>query len=216
VSILLKGDNMKDLIIVGAGSFAREVLLLVKRINEREKKWNILGFIDDNNRALDGIKCDYSIIGSICNWTPQGNEVFACGISNPKAKEHVVNKLKSKNAVFETLVAPHARLGDFVDIGEGVVVLGDSIGSCAVLGNFVSIMGSMIGQDSVIGDYSTTTGYANIASAKLGKRVFVGSHAVVLNRLSVGDDAVIGAGSIVIRNVKAGTTVFGSPAKRIY
>ena len=31
----------------------------------------------------------------------------------------------------------------------------------------------------------------------------------------VGDDAFIGIGSVVINNVKAGTKVFGNPAKRI-
>ena len=84
-----------------------------------------------------------------------------------------------------------------------------------VLGDFTSIMGSMIGQDSNIGDFSTTTGYVNVVSAKLGKRVFIGSHSVILKDRIVGDDAYVGAGSIVIKNVKEGTKVFGIPAKRI-
>ena len=73
----------------------------------------------------------------------------------------------------------------------------------------------MIGQDSIIDDYSTTTGYTNIASAHIGKRVFVGSHAVILNGKKVGDDAFVCAGSIVFSNIKAGTKVFGNPAKKI-
>ena len=38
---------------------------------------------------------------------------------------------------------------------------------------------------------------------------------MILNGKTIGDDAKIGAGSIVIRNVKPGTTVFGNPAKEI-
>jgi serine acetyltransferase len=90
------------------------------------------------------------------------------------------------------------------------------IASHAIVGDFVNVNGGMVGESAVIGDYCTITGFANIASGKLGKRVFVGSHAVVLKSATVGDDAVVGAGSIVVRNVKAGTTVFGNPAKRIY
>ena len=71
----------------------------------------------------------------------------------------------------------------------------------------------MVGGAS-IGDFSTTTGFANIAGAHLGNRVFVGSHAVILNGKKVGDDAIVCAGSIVFSNVKAGTKVFGNPAKK--
>jgi acetyltransferase-like isoleucine patch superfamily enzyme len=106
-------------------------------------------------------------------------------------------------------------IGDYVEIGEGVVILNFSVGSNAKLGNFTSIMGSMIGQESIIGDFSTTTGYVNIANATLGKKVFVGSHSVVIHGVNVGDNAFICVGSIVIRNVKANTKVFGNPAKKI-
>jgi len=213
---LLKGDNMKDLIIVGAGNFAMELLDVVKSINNKKKRWNILGFIDDNEKALDGKICDYSIIGSISNWTPQENEVFALGIADPKIKEIVVNKLKPKNAHFETIIGVGATVGRYAVLGEGAVVLCFWVASYAIVGDFVTVMGGMIGEAAVIDDFCTITGFANIASGKLGKRVFVGSHAVVLKSATVGDDAIVGAGSIVVRNVKAGTTVFGNPAKRIY
>ena len=49
---------MKDLIIVGAGGFGRELLQWIKDINRIERKWNIAGFIDDNVEALKNYKCD--------------------------------------------------------------------------------------------------------------------------------------------------------------
>lgn len=207
---------MKDLIIAGAGGFGREAFALAKKINAIEPQWNIKGFINDIPDALDGIKIDAKIIGTIRDWQPSDNEVFVVGISNPSGKEKVANILKSKGAQFATLISPTANIGDYVEIGEGCVIGSrSSIGSCAKIGNFVHIAGSMIGLDSVIGDYTTTTGFSNIASAKIGKRVFVGSHAVVLNNLTVGDDAYICAGSIVFSKVKPGTKVFGCPAKKI-
>ena len=45
------------------------------------------------------------------------------------------------------------------------------------------------------------------------KRVFVGSHAVIMNKRRLGDDAYVCAGSIVFNNVKSGVKVFGNPAK---
>ena len=137
-----------------------------------------------------------------------------CYIYNPKTKETIVNIMSAKGAKFETLIAPHSRIIESATIGDGCIISG-SIGDCVKIGNYVNIMGSMIGQDSTIDDFSTTTGCTNIAAAHIGKRVFVGSHAVVLNDIKVGDDAYICAGSIVFSKVKAGTKVFGNPAKRM-
>ena len=202
---------MKDLIIVGAGVTGRERLDAIKKINKIEKRWNIKGFIDDFPNSLEGIKCDYSIIGRIDNYMPKNNDIFVCGIANPQNKEKVGLALKKRGAIFETIIHPCSNVADFVRVGEGCYIFG-TISPNAVLGNFVSIMGSMVG-GAVIGDFSTTTGFANITNAILGQRVFVGSHAVILNNLKVGDDGYIGAGSVVVRNVKEKERVFGNPAR---
>ncbi len=205
---------MKDLIIVGAGGFGREALYLALDINKQNPQWNIKGFIDDNEKALDSVRCDYPIIGKISEWQPKENEVFAMGIAAPKTKEILAKLLKEKGAKFISLISIHTIVWPFVTIGEGCVISG-SIGDNVVIGDFVHIAGSMIGQDSIIGDYSTTTGYVNVAGATLGKRVFVGSHAMILNHTTIGDDAEIYPGSMVIRKVKPCTKVFGMPAKEI-
>jgi len=206
---------MKDLIIAGAGGFGREALALAKTLNSIEPRWNIRGFINDIPDALDGLKCSHSIIGTIKDWQPSDNEVFVMGISSPEGKEKIAGILRAKGAKFVTLVHPLALVSEYVTMGEGCIINGrSSIGDNAVLGDFVNLAGSMVGQDAVIGDFSTLTGYVNITDAKLGKRVFVGSHAVILNRRKIGDDAYVCAGSIVFNNVKPGIKVFGNPAKK--
>lgn len=206
---------MKDLIIAGAGGFGREALSLAKTLNNIEPRWNIKGFINDIPDALDGVKCSHGIIGTIKDWQPSENEVFVMGISSPVGKEKVAGILKAKGAHFVTLIHPYAIVGEYVTMGEGCVINGrSSIGGGTILGNFVNLAGSMVGQDAVIGDFSTVTGYANITNAQLGKRVFVGSHAVIMNKRKVGDDAYVCAGSIVFNNVKPGIKVFGNPAKK--
>ena len=206
---------MKDLIIAGAGGFGREALQIAKTLNKLEHRWNIKGFINDIPNALDGVKCSHSIIGTIKDWQPSDNEVFVMGVSSPAGKEKISSILKAKGARFVTLIHPLALISDYVTMGEGCIVGGrSSIGDNAVLGDFVNIAGSMVGQDAIIGDFSTTTGFANLTNAILGKRVFVGSHAVILNKRKVGDDAYVCAGSIVFNNVKPGIKVFGNPAKK--
>jgi sugar O-acyltransferase (sialic acid O-acetyltransferase NeuD family) len=207
---------MKDLIIAGAGGFGREALGLAKTLNKIEPRWNIKGFINDIPDALDGVKCSHSIIGTIKDWQPSDNEVFVIGISSPQGKEKVANILKSKGAKFVSLIHPAALVSEDAIIGTGCVITGRSVvGGGTQIGDFVHIASSMVGQDAVIGDFSTTTAFANLTNAHLGKRVFVGSHAVILNKLKIGDDAFVCVGSIVYTNVKAGSKVFGNPARRI-
>jgi maltose O-acetyltransferase len=50
---------------------------------------------------------------------------------------------------------------------------------------------------------------------RIGKFAWIGGGAIVLPGISIGDDAVIGAGSIVTRDVPAGATVVGNPARLV-
>ena len=49
---------------------------------------------------------------------------------------------------------------------------------------------------------------------RIGRNVWIGGGAILLPGVTVGDDAVIGAGSVVTRDVPAGATVFGNPARQ--
>ena len=53
---------MKDIYIVGAGGFGREVLWLIQRINNVNLEWNIKGFIDDN-KSIQNTKSVLSVNG---------------------------------------------------------------------------------------------------------------------------------------------------------
>ena len=53
-------------------------------------------------------------------------------------------------------------------------------------------------------------GYSDI-----GENVFIGINSAVRNRKIVGDDAYIGMGTVVTKNVEAGTTVVGNPAREL-
>jgi maltose O-acetyltransferase len=50
----------------------------------------------------------------------------------------------------------------------------------------------------------------------VGRNVWIGGGAILLPGITVGDDAVIGAGSVVTRDVAAGATVAGNPARSLH
>ena len=47
----------------------------------------------------------------------------------------------------------------------------------------------------------------------IGANVWIGGGAIILPGVTIGDDAIVGAGSIVTRDVAAGVTVVGDPAR---
>lgn len=205
---------MKELIVVGAGGFGRELLHWIKAINREHKKWIIKGFIDDNLGALDGYECDYQVIGRIDSWQPGPAEVFACAIAHPQTKEQVVTELKARGAFFENIIHPQASTGEFNKIGEGLVMYPKANLTVNVtIGNFVTLLSSA-GHDVTIGDYSTISSFCGLnGKVQIGKRVFLGSHVAIVPGRKIGDDAFIAAGSVVVSNVKPNKKVMGNPAK---
>ena len=162
----------------------------------KKARYNILGFLDDNPNALDETNINFPIIGKISEWTPIGEEVYALGVARGDIKYRLSTILKNRGCHFETLIAPWSMVSNDCKMGEGCFI-------------------TLICPGTTIDDYSTTTGFTVLDNAKIGKRVFIGSHAVITSGIIIGDDAQISVGSIVTENVLPGTTVFGLPAKRI-
>lgn len=207
---------MKDIIIVGASGFGREVLNTIEEINKIDPIWNVLGFIDDNPRALDAFPLKYKVLGSIEEWVPVDQEFYVLGIADPKTKEKIVPLLKQKGARFGTIISPTAEIAKGSQLGEGTVIFGyTGISVNVTIGDFVffnSMVG--VGHDAVIGDYCTFGPKACISGyTTMGKCVNVGALASTYPGITVGDYATIGMNSAAIRRVKANTTVIGVPAK---
>lgn len=111
----------------------------------------------------------------------------------------------------ERLQADGLRLGEGVFIAGGTFIDPDfcfliQIGDETTLSLDVLILAH---------DASTRrhVGYSRVAPVRIGRRVFVGARAVILPGVTIGDDAVIGAGSVVTRDVPAGTLAAGNPAR---
>lgn len=114
-------------------------------------------------------------------------------------------------------VARHRRAGAV--IGERVGIQGEVIIDFSHAGLIE------IGDDVIMAprvhilahDASTKLflGFTRLGKVKIGSRVFLGADAVILPGVTIGDDVVIGAGSIVSRDVPSGSVAAGNPAKVI-
>lgn len=209
---------MQKLIIVGAGGFGRELLQMVKEINEISPTWKMLGFLDDDSKALHDVECEFSIIGGIEGWKPIGNEVYAIALANPKLKKRVVSALEAAGCGFATIIHPTARVSDHVKVGKGLIMKSySSISVNVEIGDFAffNLMAGA-GHDCVIGDFCMLGPRCSLSGhTTLGEGVTVGAHASTYPGVAVGDYATIGMNSAAVRKVKSNTTVMGVPAKVI-
>ncbi|CAC9976598.1 PglD-related sugar-binding protein [Flavobacterium panici] len=209
---------MKNLIIIGARGYGREVCGLARQCSGYNTEYTIKGFLDDKLDALDGFENYPAIISSVENYEIQDNDVFVCALGDLKWKKHYVEIILSKGGQFINLIHPTVVFTSNVKLGNGIIIfMYSNISNDCVLDDFVTIQGFVaIGHDSKIGKwchinaYSFTGGYA-----VLEEEVCLNTRSTVLPNVIVRKGATVGAASLVIKNVKENTTVFGVPAKKM-
>lgn len=113
--------------------------------------------------------------------------------------------LQSRNSeICHVDIHPASRIGHgiFIDHGTGIV-----IGETVVIDNDVSIL-----QGVTLGGTGARSGDRH---PKIGSGVLLSAGAKVLGNVTIGDNAKVGAGSVVLMNVPAGCTAVGSPARLV-
>src|SRR6185369_14612899 len=103
-------------------------------------------------------------------------------------------------------IHPGAKIGQRFFLDHGFSVIGES----AEIGDDVTIY-----QHVTLGGTNPTTGAGGKRHPTIGSNVVIGSGAQVLGPIEVGEGAKIGANSVVTKDVAAGSTVVGIPAKPV-
>jgi serine O-acetyltransferase len=126
-----------------------------------------------------------------------------------------------RGGLVESIARPFAALAQkFIEVITGISLPPEcEIGDGIYIGHFGSIILSpqaRIGHNCSLAQ-NVTIGIAPSSEGPgaptIGNRVFIGAHSVIVGRITVGDDAVICAGSVVNRSVPARAVVMGNPAR---
>lgn len=208
---------MKDIVIIGAGGFGREVAWLIEDINKKNKEWNLIGFIDDN-KAIQGMEVNgYKVVGNI-EWLNEQELYVVNAIGDPIVKKKVLERLSGSKNKYPVLIHPGVIYSDKVSFGEGSIICAGNIITVNInIGRHVIInLDCTIGHDAVIGDYSTVLPSVNLSGlVKIGQCVSIGTGSAIIQGVSIGENTIIGAGAVVVKDLPANCTAVGAPAKPI-
>lgn len=212
-------QNKRKLYLIGASHFGREMEQWLELIPESKRDWELEGYLHTftGKSPLENYPTKYEILGPWETFPLTKDDYCIITVADCLWKEKIYNHLKDKISFF-TYIAPNAVIGNFNTIEEGTIICPNCVVTTNVkIGKCVTLnIGTQIGHDGTIGDFSSIMPNVDLGGlVQVGKSVFIGSKATIIPKMKVEQNSVIGAGSVVIRKVKTGTTVFGNPAKEI-
>ena len=110
-------------------------------------------------------------------------------------------------------ISPDLVAGDYVFIAPGCTVQsGVEIGRYTMLAAGASIVGADH-PTGIVGTPMVFAGREPLRPTKIGQDVWIGQNAIVMVGVTIGDFAIVAAGSVVTRDVPEGQVVAGVPAK---
>ena len=202
------------LAIYGSAKLGREIYEIALRRNALSSLWTQILFIDDFSE-----EGDYFGAKRFHFETLKKNEAeYECliAVGEPSSREKLFQKLNAEGIKLTVLIDPTAIVSPTAKIGSGTIICeystihtGVEIGYNTLIQPFCGI-----GHDIKIGSHSVLSAYcAPGGGTVFGERVFVGMQSCFRDLLTIGDDAIVGMGSSVFRDVPAGSTVVGNPAR---
>lgn len=208
---------MNNLIIIGAGGMGRILYDNALESVGYGEVFVVKGFIDDNLAALDGYPNYPPVIGTIKDYMPQENDVFVSSIGGA-SRRACMETVISRGGTFINLIHSTARIRKNVRLGTG-----NFIGAYVAIGNDTEIGDynmiqtyTVIGHDSRVGNWNRIDAHVVcVGGSVIEDETVIHTSAVINHKVIVETGAHVGALSLVIRKVRAGTTVIGNPAKRL-
>ncbi len=207
---------MKNLVIIGARGFGREVYDLATNTQAfLDGEFQIKGFLDDKSDALEPFQGYPPILGAVETYEIAKDDVFVCALGAVESKKKYAEMILEKGGEFINLVDLKAHVRSDIRHLKGVLIFSFVFVSVDVtLSDFVSLQHfSCLGHDARVGRWCHMGSYSAILGyTVLEDEVTLQTASKVVPHKTVGKGAFVGAGSLVLKNVKPGTSVFGTPA----
>lgn len=202
--------------IYGAGGCGRGIMPLARKMPSLAA--DRLVFIDDD--AANGGTVNGHSVMTFAQFVQaeEPQKQIAIAVAAPRLRATIAARVSEQAIALVSIWGDPICVMDDVKVGEGALVSPFAtfasnirIGSC-----FHANLYSYVEHDCVIGDYVTfAPGVRCNGNISIGDYAYIGAGAVIRQGLTVGEGATVGMGAVVTKDVPAGMTVVGNPARNI-
>lgn len=206
----------KDIYIVGAGTYGEAMYELAKLLGYKVK-----GYYDEDDKKQNSIVMGVKVIGKFSELEDskvKGRQ-FIVAIGNNKVRNKIMTKINDLAGITPTLIHPTAVISESAIIGKGVYIQGNTYiwtkvkisDFCIISPNVVICHHTKLGKGCLISNVSGVG-----ASINVGENVFVGMGSTIVTGMkTIGDNSIIGAGAVVLKDCESNGVYAGVPAKKI-
>lgn len=197
-------------LVIGAGGHGHVVADILRASASAGSDLEFAGFLDDSPRYHDP-----AVLGPLGILPRVAHDAVIVAIGDNETRAHIARHLAASGERLATVRHPSAIVAGGVSIDDGSMIcagaiagVGTTIGSGVILNTACSV-----DHHCRIADYVHVAPGVRIGGeASIEVRALIGIGAVILPRVTIGHDAVVGAGAVVTRDVAPHTTVVGTPA----
>ena len=194
----------RKIILIGGGGHCKSCIDVI----EQQGVYQIAGIVDVSEKLHQKV-LGYEIIATDDDLPRLVNEyenfLITLGqIKSPGKRIRIFQTLKELGVKLPVIISPLAYVSKHAEIGDGTIIMhqalvnaGAKIGSSCIINNK-----ALIEHDAVIEDHChIATGDIINGGVKVGRGTFFGSNAVCKEYIEIGENAVIGCGAKIIKNI---------------
>lgn len=209
---------MKKIVILGGNGDGITISEFIEEMGEFE----ILGYLNDFEKK-DTLIGKYPVLETCENWKKLPHDcAFAFVLQRFLKMEERYNKLKQlaiPSERFPNIIHPQAHISKSCKLGTSGIIIYPfaTIFHSSIINNFCSIRaGANIGHDCVIGEFNYIGPHAVLSGyTQTEKGVYIAPNATINSSISLQKFSMVGANSVIYKNVEEYQIFQGNPARYI-